>query len=98
MDGMAATNIPKKPYPAPNHSKNLIFMDHQKKEPPNSTVPKVAETTPPVALTRTLLSQGGGGGTKKPPRHRLSGHRSDIVQPGKGGGGGIKSRIGNTRP
>ena len=62
MGGRAATNIPQKPSPTSNHQKNVTFMDHQKMEPPNSTVPKVAETTPTVALTRALLSQGGGGG------------------------------------
>ena len=59
MGGMAATNIPKIPSPASNHRKCVIFMDHQKMEPPNFTVPKVAETTPTVALTRVLLWQGG---------------------------------------
>ena len=32
-----AIHIPKKPSPAPNHRKNLIFMGHQK-ESPNSVV------------------------------------------------------------
>ena len=44
--------------------KKSIFMDHQKMEAPNSAIPKVAETTPTVALTRAILSQrAGGGGT-----------------------------------
>ena len=55
-----ATNIPKIPSPVSNHRKNLIFMD-QKKELPNSMVPKVGETTPTFALTRALLSQRGMG-------------------------------------
>ena len=42
VDGRAATNIPKRPPPAPKHGKYVIFMDHQKKEPSNSTAPKVA--------------------------------------------------------
>ena len=46
---------------ASNDRKNVIFMDHQKMAP-NFTVPRVAEATPTVALTRALLSQGGGGG------------------------------------
>ena len=44
VGGRAATDIPKIPSPAPNNRKNLIFRDHQKMEPPNSTVPEVAET------------------------------------------------------
>ena len=59
VGGWTKTSIPKIPFPAPNRNKNLIFMDHQKKEPPNSMVPKVAETTPTVALKGVLLSQGG---------------------------------------
>ena len=46
------------------HGKNVIFMHHQKMEPPDSTVAKSAETIPTVALTRALLSQGPGGGGK----------------------------------
>ena len=38
----------------------MIFVDRQKMEPPNPTVPKGAERTPRVALTRVLLSQRGG--------------------------------------
>ena len=45
----------------PNHQKYLMVLDNQKMEPPNSIVPKVAETTPPVVLTPPRLSQGGGG-------------------------------------
>ena len=45
----------------PNHQKYLMVLDNQKMEPPNSMVPKVAETTPPVVLTPPRLSQGGGG-------------------------------------
>jgi hypothetical protein len=44
LGGRTATNIPHIPSPTSNHRKNLIFMDHQKKEPPNPMVPKVAET------------------------------------------------------
>ena len=61
MGGRAAANIPKMPSAASNHRKNVIFMDHfwWSMEPPNSAVPKVAETAPPVTLTRATLSQGG---------------------------------------
>ena len=45
MNYRTATNIPKMPSPALNHSTDLIFMGHQKKDPPDSLVPKVAETT-----------------------------------------------------
>ena len=62
VDARTATNIPEIPSPPSSHGKNLVVMDHQKKEPPNSTVPKFAETTPDVTLTRGLLPQGGGGG------------------------------------
>ena len=36
MGGRAAANIPKMLSAASNHRKNMIFMDHQKMEPPNS--------------------------------------------------------------
>ena len=42
--GRTETSIPKIPSPAPNHRKKWIFLDNQKMEPPNSMVPKVAET------------------------------------------------------
>ena len=45
-------------YPQPKLEENLIFMDHQKKELPNSMMQKVVDATPTVALTRVLLSQG----------------------------------------
>ena len=78
VGGRTATDIPKTPSPASNHRKNFIFMDHQKKGPPNSTVPKFAATTPAVGVTRVLLSQGGGGGR-------------DVLE---GGGGGLKGVAG----
>ena len=40
VGGRTVISIPKIPSPAPND----IFMDHQKMEPSNPTVPKVAET------------------------------------------------------
>ena len=56
-----ATNIPK-------IRKKLIFTEkgkrNQKKEPPNSTISKVVETTPTVALIRAMLLQKGGGGVR----------------------------------
>ena len=67
MGGRTVISTPKMPSPAPNNRNNLIFKGHQKKEPPNCTAPKIAETTPTVAPTRVLLSQErggwGGGGT-----------------------------------
>ena len=71
--------------------KNVIFMDHQKMEPPNSAVPKLAETPPTVALTRALSSQGGGGG---------GWHKGGGAQGGGGwhkGGGGV-TRFPSARP
>ena len=66
--------IPLKPFPASNHRKNGI-MDHQKMEPPNSTVPKVAETKKPIKVLhamRTGVSTEAGAGRvqklqKQPP-------------------------------
>ena len=52
---------PQHPYntiPSPQSQKHLVFVDNHKKEPPNSMLQKVAETTPAVALTRVLLVQG----------------------------------------
>ena len=40
---------------APNRRNHLTFMDHQKKEPPNSTVPKRAETTRAVSLMQGVV-------------------------------------------
>ena len=94
LDGRTATNIPKIPSPASNHRKNWIFMDHQKKEPPNSTVPKFAEPTPAVALTRAVLAHagGGGGGTTACDLHPRSAVDSGwtgwpLRWPGRRGGG-----------
>ena len=56
--GGTAISIPQTPSQAPNRSKNLIFMDNQKMELPNSMVP--LRTTPPVVLTSTLFSQRAG--------------------------------------
>ena len=55
--GTTATNIPGIPSRASNHRKNPMGMDRQQHEPPSSTVPTPAETTPTVALTRASLSQ-----------------------------------------
>ena len=67
--GRTAVGIPRIPSPSPNHRKNFIFMGQQKKEPPNSMVPKGAETTPTVAPTRALLLQGATGfGSWKIPK------------------------------
>ena len=56
---------------APNHGKGLIFMDHQKKEPPNSMVPKVAETKQPIQVLHTVRTEGsveaGQGQAVVPP-------------------------------
>ena len=49
VGGRIATNVPKIPSPASNQGRNLIFMDHQKKEVPNSMAPKVV-VTPPLLL------------------------------------------------
>ena len=38
------THIPEIPSPAPNYRKRLIFTD-QNMEPPDSTIPKIAETS-----------------------------------------------------
>ena len=59
--GRTVISIPKIPSPASNNRKTLILKGQQKKELPNSTVPKVAETTLSVAPTRVLLSQEGRG-------------------------------------
>ena len=67
--GRTVISIPKIPSPAPNHRKNLILnLINQKREPPNSEVPKVADTTPCVVLTRAMSSQrerGGGRGSQR---------------------------------
>ena len=60
--GRTAICILKIPSPAPNHKKNLSFIDHKKKEPPNSIDPKVMETLSTVVLTWALFSRAGGGG------------------------------------
>ena len=50
---------------------NVIFVDHQKMEPPNSTVPKVAETKQPIKILHTvgagLRSEAGRGIATVPP-------------------------------
>ena len=66
-DSPVSTSNPKTPSPASNHKKNAIFMDHQKTEQP-----KIAETTPAVALTRALLSRGGRRGSKLYWYHRAT--------------------------
>ena len=45
MNGRSATNIPKLPSPASNHTENLSFKD-QRKESPNS----IAETGQPFKV------------------------------------------------
>ena len=49
-------------YTAPLHKKTFGLMDPHKTEPPNSMVPKAADTTPTIILTRALFSQVWGGG------------------------------------
>ena len=66
--GRAAIGNPKVPDPAPDHQTHLVFTDKHKKQPPNSTVPKLVETTPNVVLTRALLSQGG----ERSPWHKAA--------------------------
>ena len=51
--GRTAISIREIPSPAPNRRENLIFRDHHKKEPPNSTISKVVETEP---TTEVLLA------------------------------------------
>ena len=46
--------------PASNPRKNLIFMDHHKKEPPSSPVPKVAETKQPLQVLHVVHTAVGG--------------------------------------
>ena len=75
--GRAAPNIPKTPSPSLTSPKKRDLHGPPKMEPPNSAVPKVAgtgqpievlhtpkvaESTPAVALTSVLLLQGLGGG------------------------------------
>ena len=88
MGGRAATNIPKIPSPASNHRKRVIFTNHQKMEPPNPTVPKAAETTPTIALTKVLLKAWGPDthmavysqtGGNKGPLQAHQGLRGDCV-------------------
>ena len=57
--GRTAISIPEIPSPAPNHKENGIFADNQNMEPPNSTVPNAAETTPRVVLKTALFAQWG---------------------------------------
>ena len=45
-----------------NQNKTLVLIDNQKKEPPNSMVPKISKKTPTAVLNRALFPQGGGGG------------------------------------
>ena len=40
LGGRAKISIPELPSPAPNRRKHLMFQGHQKKEPPNSMIPK----------------------------------------------------------
>ena len=45
---------PLKYHSQPESLKSVYFMDHQRMEPPNATVPKVAGTTPAVQQGRSL--------------------------------------------
>ena len=47
--------------PAPNHGSHPIFTDRLEKDPPNSMVPQVAETTPRAVLTRGVFLANVGG-------------------------------------
>ena len=40
----------------------MVIVDHHKTDPPSSTVPTVADTTPRVVVTGALRSRGVGGG------------------------------------
>ena len=57
--GRTVISSPKIPSPAPNQGKKSIFANNRQPELPQSTVPKVAEATPRVVLTRALFLQGG---------------------------------------
>ena len=85
MGGRAATNIPKIPPPTSNHRKSVIFMDHQKKEPPNSTVPKVRK---PVGLFRscTLCVQGSAQKFQKCGNNTCRCSDKGVALAGGGGG------------
>ena len=62
MGGRTAGSIPKRPPPAPSNQKTRSSQTTRHKDPPNSTVPKVVETTPRVALTgAAVLAKGGRG-------------------------------------
>ena len=56
-------SIPKMPSPASHYKTKLTFMDHQKKEPPNYMVPKVA----PIKVLRRGRTWLGGGWASVPP-------------------------------
>ena len=89
MGGRAAINIPS------NHRENVIFMDHQKMKPPNSTVPKDAATKWPMKVLHaghervSVEAPGRGEGvtlrfwTPNPPPPLTVGQR-----PPRGGGWG----------
>ena len=64
LGGRTAISIHSIPSPAPKQ-KNKSFVDHQKKEPPNSTATKVAETKQPIKVlhpvrTGAIFGRGGG--------------------------------------
>ena len=61
FSGYPVISIPNIPSPAPNQPKNLIFME----------IPKIAATTPRIALTSASSSQGGALGC----------HARILVQP-----------------
>ena len=84
--GRTIISIPNQPSPALNQRKNMIFMDRQKMEPPNSLVSKLAEATLRFVLTRALFwAQGsaattrasgcesGSAGWRSPKCHRCRG-------------------------
>ena len=57
-----------------------MFTDHQKKEPPNCTIPEVSEATLCIVLTGgVILAKGGRGGRGV---LFIVTERQDLVLPG----------------
>ena len=88
MGGRAAINIPS------NQRENVIFMDHQKMEPPNSTVPKDAATKWPIQVLHAAHSTRGRrrGGTWLGQCSKSCGNNTccltrALLSQGGGGGG-----------
>ena len=70
--GRMLISIPEIPFPSPksqDHRKNLIFKNNQKKNPPNSMIPKGAEAGQPIQVLhamRTGVSTEAGRGPFAP--------------------------------